>query len=448
MTECNGLPLVFASLGRRKVQADFDGGTLTTDAGALLLRQVDRRIGLLDALTACMVDPRDPAKITHDLRTLLAQRIFAIAMGYEDGNDHQTLRHDPLVQLLADREVDPDRPLASPSTLCRLENRVSRRTLGRLAEVFVEQFLASHSTPPDEVILDFDATDDPVHGQQQGRFFHGFYGHYCYLPLYVFSGDHLLCAYLRPANIDAARHSRAILRWLVARLRRAWPDVKIVLRGDSGFCRWKLLRWCDRHGVDYLIGLARNPVLERGIEPWLDRARQQQEATGTKQRVFGEFDYAAKTWDRPRRVLAKAEVNAHGDNPRFVVTSLSGDPQELYDTVYCQRGEMENRIKEQQLELFADRTSCHAFDANQFRLLLASAAYVLMEALRRLGLAGTELARAQCGTIRVKLLKLGARLRWSVRRVVLHLAEGYPYQALFATVAARLQIPQPLPGRR
>jgi hypothetical protein len=366
-------------------------------------------------------------------------------MGYEDGNDHRDLRNDPLLQLLTERGVDPERPLGSPATLCRLENGVNRQSLAKIAEVFVEQFIASHPTPPERIVLDFDATDDPVHGRQEGRFFHGFYDHYCFLPLYVFCGEQLLAAYLRPARIDAAKHSRGILKLLARRFREVWPEVRIVFRGDSGFCRWKLLRWCDRHDVDYIVGLARNEVLKRLIEPTMRRAEEQFLAGERKQRLFAEFPYAAATWDRPRRVLAKAEFSDGGANPRFVVTSLPGDPQRLYDEVYCQRGEMENRIKEQQLGLFADRTSCHGFLANQFRVLLSSAAYALLEALRRLGLAGTELAKAQTGTIRLKLLKIGARVSCSVRRVVLHLASGYPLQALFAYVLGRLRPPTPAP---
>jgi hypothetical protein len=422
--------------------ADFQGGDLTSDGGLPLLREVDRRIGLLDALSAAIRDPRDPERTEHDQRTLLAQRILAIAAGYEDLNDHATLRTDTLFQTLTDRRLKPGQketdPLASPPTLCRLENRITRRDLARIAAVLVEKYIASHPTPPERIVLDFDATDDPVHGQQEGRFFHGYYDAYCFLPLYVYAADQLLAAYLRPSNIDGAKHSRAILKLLVTRLREVWPAVQIVFRGDSGFCRWRLLRWCDRHGVDYLVGLARNAVLERLGQGLMDQAKAQFEATGEKQRLFGEFSYGADTWDRPRRVIAKAEFGPKGDNPRFVVTSLAGDPQGLYDDVYCQRGEMENRIKEQQLGLFADRTSCHAFLANQFRVLLSAAAYVLVETLRREGLTGTELASAQVETIRLKLLKIGGRIVRSVRRVVLHLATPFPLQDLFRTVLARL----------
>ena len=439
MTECNGLPLTFSRLGHRRIRGDFNGGWLTSDAGAGLLREVDKRIRLIDELAGCVPDPRQPAKITHDVRTMLAQRVFAIAMGYEDGNDHQDLRNDPLLQWITERGIDPAEPLASPATLCRLENRIDRKTLAKLAGVFVEQFIASHPVPPEQIVLDFDATDDPVHGGQEGRFFHGYYDHYCFLPLYVFCGEQLLVAYLRPSKIDAAKHSRAILKLLVRRLREVWPQVQIIVRADSGFCRWRLLRWCDKHDVHYIIGLARNAVLQRLGEPWIQQADEGFRHTHQKQRLFGEFVYGAQTWDAPRRVIVKAEHNAGGPNPRFVVTNLPGQPQALYDQLYCQRGDMENRIKEQQLDLFAGRTSCQHFLANQFRLLLSSAAYVLMEALRRLGLRGTQLAKAQAGTIRLKLLKIGARITCSVRRIVLHLASGYPLQALFLRVLDRLR---------
>ncbi len=445
MTDCNGLRLTFSRIHRRNLQGVFDGGTITSDAGALLLREVDNRIGLIDALAGCLADGREPAKITHSLRTLLAQRIFAIAMGYEDGNDHHDLRRDPLLQILTERGIDADRPLASPATLSRLENAVDRASLVRLNAVFVEQFLAAYDSPPEQIVLDFDATDDPVHGQQEGRFFHGYYDHYCFLPLYVFAGHHLLCAYLRPSRIDGAKHSRAILKLLVQRIRQDWPETKIVFRGDSGFCRWKLLRWCDRNDVGYIVGLAKNERLKQQARREIVTARWRHRGTGEKQRLFGEVDYAAGSWDRSRRVIVKAEHGEQGENPRFVVMNLPGDPRELYEDLYCQRGEMENRIKEQQLALFADRTSCHAFAANQFRLLLSSAAYVLINALRRLALAGTELAKAQCDTIRLKLLKIGARITQSARRVVLHLASSYPLQNLFAETLQRLRHRQPVP---
>jgi len=445
MTDCTTQPLLFSSLQRKNIQADFRGGRLTSDGGALLLREVDRSLGLIDAINACIPDPRNPVSTVHSQRTLLAQRIFGIALGYEDLNDHQSLREDSLFQVLSEHSVRADLPLASPPTLCRLENRVDRKALGKIAEVFVETFIRSHGTAPEELILDFDPTNDPVHGTQQQRFFHGYYDQYCFLPLYVFCGSQLLVAYLRPANIDGALHSRAILKLLVKRFRRQWPNVRIIFRGDSGFARWKLMRWCDKHDVGYIIGLARNAVLERLAKPWTEASASQYAQTKVKQRLFGEFTYAAETWDRPRRVIVKAEHLDLGPNTRFLVTNRSGQPQPLYDEVYCQRGDAENRIKEQQLGLFADRTSCHDFVANQFRVLLSAAAYVLMDTLRREALNETELAQAQVDTIRLKLLKIGARVVCSVRRIVIHLAEGYPLQELFTRVLDRLQA-RPVPS--
>ena len=439
MTECNRKPLRFSSLARRKIVADFDGGRLTTDAGGLLLREADRRLGLTRALANGISDPRQPAKIVHDTQTMLAQRIFGIALGYEDLNDHQTLRTDPVMQLLAEQPPTEDTPLASPATLCRFENRATRQALIRMSAVFVEQFIASFKRPPRELVLDFDATDDAVHGQQEQRFFHGYYDHYCFLPLYVFCGDRLLCAYLRPSNIDAARHSRAIVKLLVTRLRQAWPRVRITFRADSGFCRWKTLKYCDNNDVGYVVGLARNKVLERLAAPFAHQAESLFTQTSVKQRHFHEIQYAAQSWDRRRRVIVKAEHLAQGPNTRFVVTNLDQlTAEQVYDELYIQRGDMENRIKEQQLSLFADRTSCHKFVANQLRLLLASAAYVLIEHVRRVGLKGTELARAQVGTIRLKLFKVAACVRVSVRRVVLHLASAYPYPSLLARLVRRL----------
>jgi hypothetical protein len=439
MTDCNRNSLPFASVGPKAVIADFTGGRITTDAGALLLGEVDNRLGLTAALDAAIPDPRHPVFIVHPQRAMLAQRITAIALGYEDLNDHQTLRADPVLQIAAGISPDADLTLASPPTLCRLENRVDRQALIKIAEVLVDQFIASHLDPPEHLILDFDATDDLIHGKQEGRFFHGYYDHDCFLPLYIFCGDELLTAYLRPSNIDAAKHSRAVLKLLVRKLRAAWPAVKITIRGDSGFCRWRLMRWCDSHGIGYVLGLAKNKVLERAARDEIDRAERQFRRTGQPQRVFGSFSYAAGSWDRRRRVIVKAEHTAQGPNPRFVVVNVPGDPQELYEDVYCQRGEMENRIKEQQLDLFADRTSCHRLLANQFRLLLSSAAYVLVQALRRTALAGTELAQAQVGTIRLKLFKVAARVVVSVRRVVFHLASSYPYQEVFREVFARVR---------
>ena len=438
MTDCNTTPIVFSNLRRQSVQADFAGGSLTSDAGALLLREADRRLGLTATLDRAIPDPRNPDFIVHRQLTLLRQRIYGLALGSEDLNDQQALREDPLLQLVTERGIKNDLPLASPPTLCRLENRAGRATLVDMTKILVETFIASFATPPKELVLDFDATDDPVHGNQIGRFFHGYYDQYCFLPLYVFCGSQLLVAYLRPANIDAAQHAWAILALLVKRFRQVWPGVRIVFRGDSGFCRWKMLHWCDRHQVDYIVGLAKNSRLLALAGPLMDQAATQFQATGDKQRLFTWITYGAGTWDQARPVIAKAEHDAQGPNPRFLVTRLPGDAQALYEDLYCQRGDMENRIKEQQLGLFADRTSCHDFEANQFRVLLSAAAYVLLDYLRRTALAGTELAAAQVSTLRLKLLKIGGRLVRSARRIVLHLAGGYPLQALFRQIAACL----------
>jgi hypothetical protein len=446
MTECNRDPLTFSSFGPKSVIADFLGGRLTSDAGAILLREVAQSTGLFDAINEVIPDPRHPVFIVHDQKSLIAQRVVALALGYEDLNDHQTLRADPALQLAAGRAPDEQLTLASPPTLCRLENRIERKTLIQFAGVLVDQFIAAHPHPPEHLTLDFDATDDPLHGNQEGRFFHGYYDNYCYLPLYVFCGDELLAAYLRPSKIDASKHSRALLKLLVRRLRQAWPDLKITIRADSGFCRWRLMRWCDSNGVGYVLGLARNQVLGRLAADWVERAERQFQKTGQPQRIFGSFTYKAGSWDRPRRVIVKAERTAQGPNPRFITVNVPGDPQELYEDVYCQRGDMENRIKEQQLDLFADRTSCHRFLANQFRLLLSSAAYVLVQTLRRTALKGTDLERAQVGTIRLKLLKVAARVVVTARRVVFHLATSYPYQELFRAVVGRV-VDAPIPGR-
>ena len=448
MTDCNRQPLQFSTLVNKAVVADFLGGRLTTDAGALLVREVAEKTGLFDALNAVIPDPRNPVFTIHDQRSMLAQRITAIVLGYEDLNDHQELRTDPALQVAAGKVPDPDVALASSPTLCRLENRIERKTLFRAAEVLVDQFIAALLVPPEHVMLDFDATDDRLHGHQEGRFFHGYYDHHCYLPLYVFCGHELLVSYLRPSNIDASKHTCAVLKLLVRKLRAAWPDVKITIRGDSGFCRWRTMRWCDSHGVGYILGLAKNPALERHAVDEMATAARRFALTGEPQRVFGSFAYSADTWDCARRVIVKAEHTAKGANPRFVVTNVPGEARELYEDVYCQRGDMENRIKEQQLDLFADRTSCHRFLANQFRLLLSSAAYVLVQALRRIALSGTELATVQVGTLRLKLFKVAARVVLSARRVVFHLASSYPYRELFGAAFDRLSRwpPQVLDG--
>jgi hypothetical protein len=434
MPDCTQPELAFPSFDRRQIEANFEGGDVSSDGGIMLLREADRRLGLVAALNAVLPDPRDPLQITHQQVDLLRQRIYGLALGYEDLNDHDTLRHDLVWQTAVERAE----PLASSPTLCRLEQRVDRRAALAFHQVLIEQFIASFAEAPTELILDFDATDDRVHGHQEGRFFHGYYGEYCFLPLYVFCGEQLLVSYLRPSRKGAARHAWAILKLLVERLRGAWPEVKIIVRADSGFCRWKMLHWCEWASVDYIIGLARNSRLEALGAPLMTQAEAAFANTPEKQRVFAWVEYAAESWDRPRQVIAKAEFSEKGKNPRFVVTSLTGDAQALYDEVYCARGEMENRIKEQQLGLFADRTSCHAWWANQFRVLLSAAAYVLVETVRRVALAGTELARAQVTTIRLKLFKIGTVIVRNTRRIRLLFSSAYPLQELFRHACAAL----------
>ena len=434
MTNCTPLIIDFPPCQKRRVQAQFTGGDVTSDGGVLLLRQVDKRLGLCKKRSHVIPDPRDSNKITHSQLTLLKQRIYGLALGYEDLNDHDTLRYDPAFQTA----VECDDVLASDSTLCRLENRQARQVAWAMHKVLVELFIQSFDQPPTDLILDFDATDDRVHGQQQKRYYHGYYRNYCFLPLYVFCGDQLLVSYLRPSNQDAAKHSWAILALLVKRLRQTWPTVRIVFRGDGGFCRHALFAWCERQGVHYIVGIPRNKRLQAQGTCLQAQAAQQREVTGKAQRLFADFYYGANSGGCERRIIHKAEHTLLGANPRFIVTNLPGDPQWLYDSLYCARGEMENRIKEQQLALFADRTSCHAWWANQFRLLLSSAAYLLLDNLRRLGLKDTSLARAQSHTIRLRLLKIGAVIIRNTRGVRFLLSSAYPLQSLFFLLSDRL----------
>ncbi len=424
----------FTSCRKRKVEAKFSGGAVTSDGGAVLLREIDRVVGLTSAVARKLKDERRKGSCEHDLKTLLRQRVYGIALGYEDLNDHQELRTDPCFQTALGRaEV-----LASAPTLCRFENRADRELAWAIHKILVEKFIASFKAPPKELVLDFDATDDRVHGTQEGRFFHGYYGDYCFLPLYVYAGEQLLVSYLRPSNQDGAKHAGVVLRLLVKQLRQAWPKVKITWRADSGFCRWRVLSWCERHNVQYIVGIAKNARLLEASQRLMLRAERQYKSTGEKQRIFSEFEYAAEPWDHPRRIIAKAEYSALGSNPRYLVTNISGDAQQLYDELYCARGEMENRIKEAQLAMFADRTSCHRWWPNQFRLLLSGLAYVLVESLRRLALPGTALARARADTIRLKLFKIGAVVIRNTKRVRLLVSSHYPYQELFARVAQKL----------
>lgn len=470
-TECNSTYLDFPMLGRREILADFDGGDISSDAGALLLRKVEQLTAIIRQFAACFTDHRDPELIEHTREHLVAQRIYALVLGYEDLNDHDVLRLDPLLAAVVgkddptgerrQRPRDRGKALAGKSTLNRLEltpigadagsryKKITCRTHD-VERLLTTLFLQAHHRPPERIILDLDATDDPIHGHQAGRFFHGYYKNYCYLPLYIFCGDHLLCARLRPSDIDASAGSVKQLRRIVAQVREAWPHVGITIRADSGFCREEILRWCEDNDVDYVIGLAKNPRLERAITEGLAEAKARYEETKQPSRVFQELRYRTeKTWSRERRVVAKAEHMAKGPNPRFVVTSLAAADRPagpLYEEDYCGRGEMENRIKEQQLHLFADRTSTRTMRGNQIRLYFSSIAYVLLEALRRLGLSGTDLSEAQCQTIRLKLLKIGALVQVTVRKVWVRMARGCPYAEVFRRAHANLsRLPPPIP---
>jgi hypothetical protein len=450
-TECNADLFGFAPVERRAVVAGFGGGRMTSDAGGLLLA-TDRTIRLIDRFAECFTDNRAPELTEHSVRTLVGQRIFGIALGYEDLVDHDQLRHDPTLAVLAGKLAARRQdcaPLAGKSTLNRLELGGAALTryhriawdAAKIEALFVDLFLEAHQHPPQQIILDLDATEDPLHGHQEGRFFHGYYDCYCYLPLYIFCGPHLLAAKQRPANIDAAAGAVEEVARIVAQIRARWPAVRVVLRADSGFAREALMGWCERNGVDFVFGLAKNQRLVGEIAAELAAAEEDSKASGQPARRFTEFQWSTRdSWSRPRRVVAKAEWTA-GANPRFVVTSLSCEdaaPQRLYEEIYCARGDMENRIKECQLDLFADRTSAATMRANQLRLWFASMAYVLLCALRRLALQPTQFAKATCGTIRLKLLKIGALVRTSVRRITFAMASGYPYQRDFALAHAQL----------
>jgi hypothetical protein len=466
-TECIQSSFEFHRLGRREVTARFDGGDITSDAGGLLLRQVDAQCRILSRFANCFTDHRKADQIEHTLESLIAQRVYGLALGYEDLNDHDQLRSDPMMALLAGKQdpkgedrrriSDRGKACAGKSTLNRLEltaaevkpeEKYKKIVMHEAAidDLLVDLFLEAHTEAPAQIVLDMDNTNDPVHGNQENRFFHGYYREYCYLPLYIFCGEHLLCARLRPSNIDSAAGALEEVQRIVARIRRFWPEVRIVLRGDSGFCRDRIMSWCEASGVAFVFGLAKNKRLNRILGGELHRAKQEFEQTGKAARVFADFRYRTKkSWSGERRVVGKAEHLQKGPNPRFVVTSIGPDEMEAracYEDFYCARGEMENRIKEQQLALFADRTSTALMRSNQLRLYLSSIAYCLMQALRRRGLKGTEMAHAQCSTIRLRLLKIGAQIRISVRRVWLSMSSGFALTAVFQRVYQNL-LPQP-----
>jgi hypothetical protein len=465
-TECTPTQIEFHPAHRREIVGKFDGGNITSDAGGLLLREVELRCGIIRGFASCFQDLRNPDLIEHSVVELVGQRVYGLALGYEDLNDHDELRNDPLLAVLVGkkdpegqdriREQDKGKALAGKSTLNRLELTPADATATEqrykkiimnteaIDRLFVEVFLGAYGEAPEEIVLDVDATDDPLHGNQEGRFFHGYYKDYCYLPLYIFCGEHLLCARLRSSNIDASAGTVEELQRITAQIRAAWPHVKITVRGDSGFCRDEIMTWCEANQIDYVFGFAKNERLKTIIAAESVQAQLLYDQTKKPARVFKDFRYQTReSWARERRVVAKAEHLDKGANPRFVVTSIAGeriDAPTLYEQLYCGRGEMENRIKEQQLWLFADRTSAGKMRANQLRLYFSSVAYLLMQALRRLGLKGTLMATAQCQTIRLKLLKIGAQVRVTVRKVWVSLAGGYPYAELFAQVLKNVQL--------
>jgi hypothetical protein len=462
-TECSEKLFEFHPLGGREVRVGFEGGAITSDGGGLLLREVEKRTGIVERFAACFRDHREAERVEHTVRELVAQRVYGLALGYEDLNDHDELRRDPLLAVLVEKEDpsgedrvrtrDRGKALAGKSTLNRLEltrekvgekERYKKIALdaGAVDRLLVQVFLDSYAQAPQEIVLDVDATDDPLYGHQEGRFFHGYYGDYCYLPLYIFCGQALLCGRLRVSNLDASAGCVEELQRIVKQIREAWPQVKITLRGDSGFCREELMQWCEAEGIDYVLGLAKNERLKAEIVTELEIAAAEYRQTGKAARVFKQFSYQTRdSWSRARRVVAKAEHLEKGANPRFVVTSFGPQVWEaraLYEELYCARGEMENRIKEQ-LMLFADRTSTAFLRSNQVRLYFSSIAYLLIEALRRLGLQGTELAHAQATTLRLKVLKIGALIRVTVRKIWVALAAGYPYAARWARIWRQLQ---------
>jgi hypothetical protein len=470
LTECRNQKLEYQACGARQVVAEFNGGTITSDGGVLLLKEVEAKRKIIKQFAACFTDHRDPDKIEHTVEELVAQRVYGLALGYEDLNDHDLLRRDPLLAAAVGktdpegherrRESDRGNGLAGKSTLNRLELRSDDPAKnGRYKKIaqdeknvddfFIDVFVQGQEEAPKLLVIDVDPTDDRVHGKQEGRFFHGYYGDYCYLPLYFFCGDDLLCAHLQTADKHPASRALEEMKRIVKRLREHWPEVRIRFRGDSAFSREEIMSWCEQtEGIEYLFGQAKNQRLQKLLAVEMEEAKQKFAATGQAARVFGDFQYQTlDSWSRERRVVGKAEHLEKGANPRFIVSNMSREEypaQTLYEDHYCERGEMENRIKEQQLELFADRTSTHYLKSNQLRLYFSSVAYVLMNEMRRLGLAGTEMEQAQCGTIRLKLLKIGAQVRVTVRRVVVRLASSYPFQELFITIYHRLRGMEPL----
>ena len=432
MTNCNSKKIVFPGFSGLKVEAEFVKEEISSDGGVLLLKEIDRKLRLTERLAKLIPDKRDPSRIQHSLVSMLQQRIYGLALGHEDLNDHNQIRHDLALQTAVNRVE----PLASAPTLCRLENTSNRKMAVEMNQLSVELFIESFPTPPSEVILDIDATEDEVHGHQEGYYYHGYYGCYCFLPLHIFCGEQLLVSYLWPSSMDGAKHAWAIIALMVKRLRKAWPKVKITVRADSAFCRDLMLRWFEKNGVNYIMGIAGNHRLEQKTLPLIEEAesffKNDQETT----QIFGEFKYAAESWKKERRVIARMEYNEGTVETRYVLTNLKqGNPGTLYKDIYCKRADMENRIKEIKKDLYSDRTSCHRWWPNQFRVLLSSMAYILMESMRRLALKNTELAKAQCSTIRLRLYKIGAIILRNTRRVRFLFSNSFPKADLFLSTA-------------
>jgi len=468
MTECTTEKLIFEGVGRRRVEADFSAGQVSSDGGVLLVREADRRIGLSERMSECFVDYRDSKQVEHSVKELIRQRVYSLALGYEDVNDHELLSRDPLLATAIGKK-DPQGKnrrsskhrgvaAASASTLSRIDRTAAEANsqsryekvvcdFDKLSSCFVQTFIKSHQRAPERLILDVDPTDIQLHGNQERRFYHGYYGHYCYLPMYLFCGDYPLSVKLRPSNIDGSLGVVEFLQPVVKQIREAFPAVHLIIRADSGFCREELMTWCEQNGIDYLLGMVKNVRLQDALSKPMERARRQYLRTGQTARYFAEFRYQThKSWTRARRVVGKAEHMDKGANPRFVVTSLLARQYEkryLYEQLYCARGEMENRIKEQ-LDLFADRASCHCFRANEIRLWWSMAAHLLVVVIRRYALSNTHLEKAQAPTLRTRLFKVGAVLSVSVRRVYVRLSSAFPLQQLFAQVLQRLRLPQPV----
>lgn len=429
----------FRGFKNKKIVADFSGGEITSDAGLLLLREVEKKSKIIKKMSACIEDKRESAKVDHSVEEILKQRVFGLIGGYEDVNDHQKLRNDTTFKILCERKTDE--ALSSPPTICRLENMVDKKDIIEMSKMLVEQFIDSYKTEPKELMLDFDASDNPVHGDQENKFFHGYYDEYCFLPLYVFCGKKLIVSYLRPAWKGAAYHTWAILALLVKRFREVWPNVRIIFRGDAGFCKHRMFNWCEKNNVDYIVGIAKNPVIEKLAKNIIEKAETEFTKKKEKVRIFGEIKYAAETWSKERRIVVKAERLEEKMNTRYIATNINKKvikPQELYDNNYCPRGDMENRIKEHQLSLFSLKTSCHWFVTNMLRVILSSIAYNLFEEFQRVVLAGTEFADSYYSTIRTKLIKIGATITENSKKILFRMSSYFPYQDLFKKLCVNL----------